>query len=72
MTQLLGDLRRGRVLPTMDDRLRLDVFKLNGKVPDCAGVLVGFAGMCRNVATDSMHMCFLQERYCIQLCAPVT
>lgn len=32
LTQLLGDLRRGRVLPTMDDRLRLDVFKLNGKV----------------------------------------
>ena len=23
------------------------------------------------VATDSMHMCFLQERYCIQLCTPM-
>ena len=32
MTQLVSDFRRGRVSPVQDDRLRLQVFELSGRV----------------------------------------
>ncbi|CAK9052477.1 unnamed protein product [Durusdinium trenchii] len=32
LTQLVSDLRRGRVLPSQDDRLRLEVFRLKQRV----------------------------------------